>query len=430
MIRFSTRYLIACALLCLAFSTTLQAQPRRLKVLFLGNSFTATNDLPLTTANIAASMGDTLVYDSNCPGGFTLEQHASAAASLSKIAAGDWNYVVLQEQSQRPAFSDAQVADEVFPYAHQLDSMVHAQNACARSVFYMTWGYPDGDPSNCPVFPPICTYEGMDSMLHLRYMQMSSANAGIVSPVGQVFNELFRTASTLNLLMPDRMHPSAIGTYAAGLTFYTILFRKDPLLVPYTGPLAFWDANIIQHIVHDLVYMDPAKWSVDRYDPVAAFTSTISSSTVAFNSSTSKYAVHYNWSFGDGGTSTDPNPVHGYSATGLYHVRLIVDDCNRSDTFSKDITITTVDIRTPALDGGWKVYPNPAQSMLYLLPGNGMATATLHMSIRNTLGQVVQNGIVTTGAAVDISMLGTGNYFLQLSDDETGARYVLKFAKQ
>ena len=34
-------------------------------VLFLGNSYTYVNNLPLVTASAAASVGDSLVYDSN-----------------------------------------------------------------------------------------------------------------------------------------------------------------------------------------------------------------------------------------------------------------------------------------------------------------------------------------------------------------------------
>lgn len=34
----------------------------------------------------------------------------------------------------------------------------------------------------------------------------------------------------------------------------------------------------------------------------------------------------YSWSFGDGGTSSDPNPVHSYTAAGTYTVKLVVTD--------------------------------------------------------------------------------------------------------
>ena len=43
-----------------------------------------------------------------------------ASTSLAKIASDTWDFVVLQDQSQYPAFSDAQVATDVYPYAEIL----------------------------------------------------------------------------------------------------------------------------------------------------------------------------------------------------------------------------------------------------------------------------------------------------------------------
>ncbi len=138
------------------------------RVLFLGNSYTNVNNLPQMLADVASSVGDVVTFDSNTPGGYTLQGHSTNASSLSKIAIGNWDYVVLQEQSQLPSFSNTQVANSVFPYAHYLDSLINAQNPCAETAFYMTWGRKNGDASNCTSWPPVCTYAGMDSLLSLR----------------------------------------------------------------------------------------------------------------------------------------------------------------------------------------------------------------------------------------------------------------------
>ena len=46
-------------------------------VLFLGNSYTGVNNLPLLTYNLALSLGDTINYDSNTPGGYTYQGHST-----------------------------------------------------------------------------------------------------------------------------------------------------------------------------------------------------------------------------------------------------------------------------------------------------------------------------------------------------------------
>jgi len=47
--------------------------------------------------------------------------------------------------------------------------------------------------------------------------------------------------------------------------------------------------------------------------------------------------VSWSWSFGDGSTSGDPNPVHTYSEKGRYQVLLTVtDDDGATETKSKE----------------------------------------------------------------------------------------------
>ena len=49
----------------------------------------------------------------------------------------------------------------------------------------------------------------------------------------------------------------------------------------------------------------------------------------------------YDWSFGDGFTSTLKNPVHGYSTPGTYYTCLVVNDsCFESDTICDSVTVS------------------------------------------------------------------------------------------
>ncbi len=58
---------------------------------------------------------------------------------------------------------------------------------------------------------------------------------------------------------------------------------------------------------------------------------------------TSNSAYTYNWSFGDGGTSTSENPFHAYMNVGKYTVRLIATNPNGNDTLIRTdyVTIST-----------------------------------------------------------------------------------------
>ncbi len=79
--------------------------------------------------------------------------------------------------------------------------------------------------------------------------------------------------------------------------------------------------------------------------PKALFTSQSSAcrfSNVLFNN-LSTGASTYQWTFGDGGTSTQFSPTHSYATAGTYTITLIaLTDCHCADTFSRTITIDSM----------------------------------------------------------------------------------------
>ena len=182
------------------------------KVLFIGNSYTYTNNMPLMLQQLSASLGDTLIYDESDPGGYTLAQHSAYAPTIAKIFSQQWDIVVLQEQSELPSFPPAEVDTEVYPYAHKLDSMIHANDSCTQTIFLMTWGHGNGDPLNCGSYPAICTYDGMQIRLRESYMQMTQDNHAIVAPVGVAWKMVMDSIPSIWLYISDSSHPLPTGS--------------------------------------------------------------------------------------------------------------------------------------------------------------------------------------------------------------------------
>lgn len=230
-----------------------------LRVLFVGNSYTQVNDLPSLVANIAQSMGDEMIYASNTPGGCTFEMHCSNA-SMDKICQGGWDFVVLQEQSQLPAFPIEMVEEMVYPFAKQLVDSVYASNFDGEAMFYMTWGRKNGDTEFGSMYPMMSTYEGMDSLLYTRYMYMAEANDASVCPVGRVWHYLCDHHSEIELYMSDESHPSLAGSYAAACAFYTMLFGRDPDSITYDAEVGSRAAQLIRSAVHSVVFDSLWKW--------------------------------------------------------------------------------------------------------------------------------------------------------------------------
>lgn len=199
------------------------------RVLFIGNSFVYVNDLPGGLVKIARSLGGDLVVDSDSTGGSTLERHARDEGTRRKLAAGGWDFVVLQEQSQRPSFPSEQVAREVVPFALELNGLVRAGDKKTRTVFYETWGRKDGDASNCAQVPEVCTYAGMQDRLSATYADLARRTSAVLAPVGTAWRKVRLAHPEIPLYDGDGIHPSPQGTYLAACVFYAVFFRKSSL---------------------------------------------------------------------------------------------------------------------------------------------------------------------------------------------------------
>ncbi|PKP03746.1 MAG: hypothetical protein CVU11_07040 [Bacteroidetes bacterium HGW-Bacteroidetes-6] len=399
--------------LTLLFTGGLFAQDT-LRVLFLGNSYTYVNNLPQIVADMARSTGDSLIFASNTPGGYTLEGHSTNATSLSLIAQGGWNYVVLQEQSQLPSFTDSEVQSMVFPYARKLDSLINVADTCTETVFYMTWGRKNGDATNCAVWPPVCTYEGMDSLLYLRYMTMAQDNHAIVSPAGALWHYLRDNYPTLELYQADESHPSEAGSYATACAFYSVMYRKDPRLIAFDFTLSAVDAQNIRQAAGLIVYDSLMKWHVGEYDPAADFVAVpAQGNTISFVNS-SVNACKYFWDFGDGQSSDEENPVHVYASGGNYPVSLIASCCTTADTMIVNVTASQTGIEIE--NSGIRLYPDPVADFLII---ENRTDIRYEVRILNDLGQelslpVQRNGYQTT---IGFGNAQSGIYFIVLEND-------------
>ena len=173
----------------LLFSTISAQNNQTVEALFLGNSYTAVNDLPQLIAQLANASNDVLLYQSNCPGGATFNTHCTNGTSISQITSQKWDVVILQAQSQEPAVPPAQVAQQTLPYALILDSIIHQNDSCTKTIFYETWGRKYGDASNCPFCPPICTYSGMQDRLKASYKLFADTCQALLAPAGEAWRQ-------------------------------------------------------------------------------------------------------------------------------------------------------------------------------------------------------------------------------------------------
>lgn len=326
-------------LIALLFAVHSQAQITK-KALFLGNSYTYVNDLPLTLSKLASSLGDSLISNINATGGQRLSGHAGDANTYISFKKDNWDYIVLQEQSQLPSFPPSQVQSDVFPYANRLCDSIHALPNCVKPVFFMTWGRKNGDQANCKNYAPLCTYEGMQLELRKNYLTMAKTNNAYAIPVGMVWREIRRKWPSINLYTSDESHPRPEGTYAAACTFYAVLYGKSPVGASYKGGLTSAEADSIQIAANAIVFDSLKTWNIISGSIISSFSYTKNQDTVHFNY-TGSLADSVSWDFGDGTSSKLNAPTHIYNTSDTFKVTVTAyKGCISSDT-TKEIIVSS-----------------------------------------------------------------------------------------
>lgn len=393
--------------LLLVFVSVQAVQAQKISVLFVGNSYTMPLQQPLE--QIAMAKGDTLLLDFSAAGGQTLKNHSEEPMFKDALDRGDFDFVVLQEQSQLPSFPPNQVKSEVYPYAKKLVEQIRAKDSCIEPMFYMTWGRENGDKENCAFYKPLCTYEGMQGRLRESYLEMANDNKASVSPVGMAWKAARAANSDLQLYTPDESHPNMEGSYLSACVFYSAITRKSAYGACEKIGMDTAVGHFLEKIAAQTVFDSVANWRLDANTTQASFTTTSEALEHTFTN-TSSAAYEYFWDFGDGETSGKKSPIHEYEKDGDYNVVLIVKGTCSRDTFTMLVQARSVGMnKAPELE--IEVYPNPSSSELYLRSTN---YEVLEVRFYSAGGQEVELSSIVQNQVFDVSELRTGMYFMEV----------------
>lgn len=312
-----------------------------ISVLFIGNSYVQTNDLPSVFSNLTNSLGDVVTLDSKLNGGYTFQNHLVDPLTHTKIQARPWDFVVLQGQSQEPSFPTSQVNSATLPPAVSLADSIYANNYCSQAVYFMTWGRQNGDMQ----WDSINTFNKMNERLRNAYVRFSDSVQGSTAPVGVAWKYVRDTYPTINLYSSDGSHPSVEGTYLAACTFYASLFRKSPVGASYFGGVNAVTAEILQAAAALCVLDSLDTWHLREKEAIsiADFTVEQNGAILTFQNESWRSST-YLWDFGDGNISYATDPVYEYLASGTYTVSLIAGSECGTDTLSIEVVIDPLSI--------------------------------------------------------------------------------------
>lgn len=232
------------------------AKNKTYSILFIGNSYTNHYDWTHNIFDdIVADAGYLVDIDDITAGGWTLAQHADpteekCGKKVQKALTGSkkYDFVVLQEQSVRPA-----IAPELF-YDSVRDLVARVRAAGAQPILYCTWGRETG---NNKLSEYGWTNESMTWKIAAAYQAIGRELDVPVVYVGLAFFDVYTTHSEINLYDEDKHHASKVGYYLSGLTLFAGIFRMDPTTLTYNGNATAEQAAILREAAKKAAFTPP-----------------------------------------------------------------------------------------------------------------------------------------------------------------------------
>ena len=201
--------------------------PSELKVLFIGNSFTARNNLPGLIAQLAAARGKKFEHKLISAGGASLRMHWNKGDAQRAFEATQYDYVVLQEQSTLPIKNANRMHENIRLFDEAIKS------SGARTALYMTWARRH-EPQN-------------QQLITDAYNAVGGEVGATVVPAGIAWQRFLGKHKTPALHDQDGSHPTLAGSYLAACVFFSKLFDEsaDGIAIEVKG-LSATDAALLQ----------------------------------------------------------------------------------------------------------------------------------------------------------------------------------------
>lgn len=206
------------------------------KILFVGNSYTFYNNMPRLFYKVAESAGKNVLVEQSTFAGYWLNNHLSNDHTSYKLQKEDWDYVIIQEQSQVPTVKYWR-DESMKPAAEVLNTII--KEGGAQTVLFMTWGRKYGGEQLLYDFASsnFSNYNHMQDSLEKSYRDLAEYLDATLAPVGLAWENALIINPNLNLWDEDQSHPTYEGSYLTACVFYAILFGESPVGLSFTGNL-------------------------------------------------------------------------------------------------------------------------------------------------------------------------------------------------
>lgn len=173
-------------------------------ILFIGNSLTYTNNLPLLVKEEARKYGVLIEFETLAFPNYAIADHWRDGNVQSRILNGKFDFVIIQ---QGPS-SQAEGRQMLIEYGKKF------QNLCRKSgaelCYFMVW-------------PSLNYYRTFNDVIK-NHKDAALINQAILLPVGEVWKNYLEETEDLVFYGPDGFHPSLEGSIKAAHVIVEHLF--------------------------------------------------------------------------------------------------------------------------------------------------------------------------------------------------------------
>lgn len=208
--RMQKYYLLFAVLLCWNCSKALPTQQANkiIRLLFIGNSLTYTNDLPALVQELGKNDSVLIQYKMMAYPNYGLDDHLAEGKVQEEIRTGYYTYVIVQQGPSALPASQAALILSVKKFQELCEQTKHT-----KLVLYMVW------PSKARLFD-------LDQVIY-SYANAAVKNGAIICPAGLAWKKTWQLEPSISLYGTDGFHPDLTGSLLAAMTIYGKLISKN-----------------------------------------------------------------------------------------------------------------------------------------------------------------------------------------------------------
>jgi hypothetical protein len=239
----------------------------QVKVLFIGASYLAVNDMPGILAGFAEEAGKELFVAERVRVGHYLDYFSRDRATAEAIRRQDWDFVILSGGCQTAAYPETHhlilgTGNQHHPYPalQELKRKVEGNNPETVLIYMMPWAFEDGMTWVQGQFD---NYFAMQERIRENALAWADSLDLVVAPVGVAWRAIMKGRPPVHYLyQSDWNHPGPRGSFLSAAVLYSTLFREGSKEIPFRWTLDASEAASLRRVASEVVMDSLAVWGI------------------------------------------------------------------------------------------------------------------------------------------------------------------------